>query len=307
MILIHCSAYPASSKDRFNEINQLHKDREFDKSSKGFYVGYHVLLTGGKKYVAREETDIGSHCLDMNFVGQAGYLFPDKLSLNYHSLAICVDFNGDKEDIPAWALPMLKEQVEAWMKKYNIPLDKVRFHREFSKEGKTCPGTRITRKWVESFFKPLPPPPPTPAPAPPVPAVVDTPEVLRNKITLVETLISLFLELLSLLKKKQSTGSSLSMNDEIKLPAWYQSTAGPGISATLINTAGSALPLLNFMLQAKGIQILPADLNFWITILVFAYFAVMTAVGYVRAKVQLGRQVAALKGQLQSMGATPRV
>ena len=87
-------------------------------------------------------------------------------------------------------------------------------------------------------------------------------------------------------------------------PAWYQSTTGPQISKTLMNIAGNILPMLNFVLQSRGINILPESVNTWITLIVFFYFSIQSAIGYIRAKTAMGVKVANLAQKVEALGGT---
>jgi hypothetical protein len=131
--------------DQFDMINQSHQSRGFDTSSLGYHVGYQRLITGGKNYKAREDLEHGDHC------NNPAPGMTDGKSMNFHSLGVCVGFEGDKEEVPAWALPLLKAQINEWMSKYNIPIERVQFHREYN-TAKTCPGSLITRPWLVNFL-----------------------------------------------------------------------------------------------------------------------------------------------------------
>lgn len=74
--------------------------------------------------------------------------------------------------------------------------------------------------------------------------------------------------------------------DSFQFPAWYQSSAGPGISKTIFNMAGALLPVINLFMSSTGhgVTIIPADLNSWISLAVFIYFCVQALIGYVRSK-----------------------
>ena len=144
-ILFHCSAANSSFYDQFTMINQSHQARGFDLSSLGYYVGYQRLITGGKNYQARQDLEHGDHCNNPTPV------YVDGNSMNFNSLGVCVGFDGDNEDVPAWAVPLLKEQIQTWMKEYNIPIERVQFHRDYN-TAKTCPGSRITREWLVSLL-----------------------------------------------------------------------------------------------------------------------------------------------------------
>lgn len=81
----------------------------------------------------------------------------------------------------------------------------------------------------------------------------------------------------------------------MEFPNWYESTDGPKVSKTIFNIAGTFLPIINFALMKYGINILPADADFWISIVVFLYFSVQAGIGYVRAKRSLQAKVAKLE------------
>lgn len=72
--------------------------------------------------------------------------------------------------------------------------------------------------------------------------------------------------------------------DSIQFPAWYQSSSGPQLSQTIVSIAGNVLPVLNFMLQSRGINILPEAINPWISLAVFTFFSIRAAIGYVKSK-----------------------
>ena len=142
-IVVHCSdvSYKTST-DQLNSINTYHRDqRAFPKSSLGFYVGYHKLITNGKVNQTRLDTDEGGHCNQ----------FKDGVSMNFQSLGICIAFDGDVE-IPTPAdSTMLRDEIWAWQDKYNIPTEKILFHRDMQ-PAKTCPGNLITRLWLEQML-----------------------------------------------------------------------------------------------------------------------------------------------------------
>lgn len=89
----------------------------------------------------------------------------------------------------------------------------------------------------------------------------------------------------------------------VELPAWYQSSAGPGLSSTLINLAGNIIPVVNFFIASQGINILPANVNALITTAVFVFFSIRAGIGYVRAKKVLGMQVGYLQKTLDNIQA----
>lgn len=148
----HCSDVSyAANKDQFNSINTYHRDeREFPKSSLGFFVGYHNLFTGGKQYKCREDWEVGAHC-NQGYDGVTVYPpgTPGKLSMNYQSLGDCIGFDGDIEMPPLIELGLFQKRLWEVQDKYpNIIFE---FHRDFA-TGKTCPGSLITPKWLTDLL-----------------------------------------------------------------------------------------------------------------------------------------------------------
>lgn len=93
----------------------------------------------------------------------------------------------------------------------------------------------------------------------------------------------------------------------MEFPAWYQSSQGPQISQTVINNLLAFLPMINFALASRNINILPADVNFWVTLGVFCFFSVRSLIGYVNSKRALQEQVRALSSQVIGLGVKPNV
>jgi len=167
-IIIHHSAVEESKLfNQLNSINNYHRDaRAFPVSSLGLHVGYHSLITGGKNYKCKKDTDDGAHCNQK--VGG--------VSINFQSLGVCVGFNGDVETMSDIHYGLLKKQIWEWQEKYKIPNEKVVFHRHFA-TYKSCPGSLLDDTWLEKLLTkepeaPSPVPSPVPSPAPsPVPPV----------------------------------------------------------------------------------------------------------------------------------------
>ena len=131
--------------DQFNSINTYHRDeKKFPISSLGYYIGYHYLITGNKIYQCRLDTDEGSHC-DFKVNG---------VSMNFQSIGVCWGGDGDVE-LPNSALrEHLRRCISDLMYKYDIPIDRVVFHRDYNNQGKTCPGTLFTRDYLLNFLQP---------------------------------------------------------------------------------------------------------------------------------------------------------
>lgn len=144
-IVIHCTDVSwRTLRDQFKSVNQYHRvDREFPVSSLGYYVGYHRLITGGKNYQARLDSDIGAHTNQV----------VNGKSMNVQSLGICIAFDGDVELPHPDDYTLLKTQVLTWQAQYDIPNERIYFHRHFA-TAKTCPGTLCTDAWLKALLAP---------------------------------------------------------------------------------------------------------------------------------------------------------
>ena len=154
-IIIHCS--DVSEKliaNQFDSVNRYHRDdRKFPVSSLGIYVGYNSFITGGKNYKCRDDFEIGCHCNQE--MDDKGNIYPygslKALSMNIQSFGVCVGFDGDIETMSDVHYELLKKQVWEWQDKYNIPNEKVFFHRKFATD-KTCPGKLLTDSWLAKLL-----------------------------------------------------------------------------------------------------------------------------------------------------------
>jgi hypothetical protein len=141
-IIIHGTDYSYRKlKDQFLACDGWHKDRYFPKSTLGWFVGYHRLITGGINYKAREDNEVGAHCNQHE----------NGLSMNYQSLGICVGFDGDIEFPTLEDYALLQKQVWEWQDKYQIPPSKIKFHRAYATD-KSCPGSLITDQWLKDLL-----------------------------------------------------------------------------------------------------------------------------------------------------------
>lgn len=149
-LLIHTSDVPENSVfNQLSSINAYHRDvRHFSKSSLGYHVGYQWLITGNKTYQCRLDTDEGAHCNNKL----------NGISMNFQSIGICWGGDGDIELPSATHRTLLAELIKEKMKQYNIPRDRVKFHRDFT-PSKTCPGTLFTQSYLDSILYEQPPTP----------------------------------------------------------------------------------------------------------------------------------------------------
>ena len=182
--MIHGSDVPRSKLfNQFWSVNRYHRSLNYPLSRKGFSVGYHRFITGGKNYLCREDNEMGAHCNTVRN-GQ---------TMNLQSLGVCV--GGDYDDVYMYSdhFKLLQEQVLTWQDYWKIPDERVVFHRHFN-ENKTCPGTLLD----EAFLKRLL------TKKDPVKTLEETDKqkLLLKQLTLLQKLRDILLRLLSSLYKK---------------------------------------------------------------------------------------------------------
>ena len=163
-------------RDQFSSVNQFHKLRDFPLSRLGFWVGYHRLITGGKNYKCKYDSEEGAHTIGQNFT----------------SLGVSVGFDGDIEYPHPDDYVLLQKQVWAWQDMYQIPDSQVFFHRSFN-TLKTCPGSLLGVEWMAELLRRTPR-------LKPEEQEEKQKEILRQKISLLEKIINLYLQIKSLLK-----------------------------------------------------------------------------------------------------------
>lgn len=141
-ILIHCSddSYRNCS-DQLQKIDSYHRERGFPKSSLNYWVGYHYLITDDKEYKCRADTDEGAHCNQHQ----------DGISMNFQSIGVCWGGDGDIEYPTPIQYGLLQKRVWALQDKYNIPDERVKFHRDYA-TSKTCPGSLLDKQWLATLL-----------------------------------------------------------------------------------------------------------------------------------------------------------
>ena len=114
-IIVHCSDSPDSQDVTAKDIDAWHKARGWTG------IGYHaVIRRDGTVEKGREEHEIGAHVQ-----GQ-----------NADSLGVCVI--GRKDFAPIQILSLIT-LLKSWMRRYDIPFNRVKCHYEYDKQ-KTCPN-----------------------------------------------------------------------------------------------------------------------------------------------------------------------
>lgn len=142
-LIVHTEASPiVTNAPRFDVVNTYHQQRLFDKSSLGFYVGYHYFIEkSGKLIQARADTDEGMHTIGFNL----------------KSLACCLAGNGDVELPTPAQVETLKRWLNEKAKQYNIPKEKIKPHRLFlGHNEKTCYGKLLKDDWATSLIEVTP-------------------------------------------------------------------------------------------------------------------------------------------------------
>jgi len=120
-IIVHHSA--SNINTPISEIDRWHKQRNFTKSSLGFFVGYHyVILADGKLIQTRRDNELGCHTIP-----------------NDGKIGICCVGNFMLENPTASQLQTLRVLCNRLKKDYNI--NEVKGHRDFSRTE--CPGDNL--------------------------------------------------------------------------------------------------------------------------------------------------------------------
>lgn len=163
--------------NQLNSVNLYHKGQNYPLSRLGYYVGYHSLITAGKNTRTRLDSEEGAHTNQQ----------VDGFSINKQSLGVCVGFDGDVEYPAPEDYLLLKKQVQRWQEMYSIPNERVVYHRHFNK-NKTCPGSLLGVEWLKELLRREPHVKPDEQEEKQV-------EILKQRITLLQRLISLYLKL----------------------------------------------------------------------------------------------------------------
>lgn len=127
-IIIHCSD---SDVDDFKSIQNYHLSKGWEN------IGYQkVIERTGLLVQGRPETYHGSHTLEQG--------------MNAKSVGICICGRFENKLPNDNQIKTLKEEVSRLMSVYNIPVEKIKYHRHF-KPSKTCPGMAIKDDWVKNL------------------------------------------------------------------------------------------------------------------------------------------------------------
>jgi len=126
LILHHTAVGRTKNNKQFEAVRNFHIGRGWGN------IGYHFLIEpDGTNVWGRKDTEVGAHCKEEN--------------MNFQSLGICLTGNFDVEEPTKEQKMALKKLLEYLFKKYNLTLDRVKFHRDYAKY-KSCPGKWWTRE-----------------------------------------------------------------------------------------------------------------------------------------------------------------
>ncbi len=133
-IIVHHTAsggmYP-----QFKAVNEYHKTRNFEKSTPGFYVGYHYFIEkDGTLMQARYDEDKGQHTTGENLT----------------SIGICLAGNFDYEYPTEEQKKELVELIDVIRERHNIAPQAIYPHRNFA--NKSCYGKNLSDDWARVLY-----------------------------------------------------------------------------------------------------------------------------------------------------------
>lgn len=131
--MIHHSASPQATTT-LELVNEWHKQRGFNLSSLGYYVGYHYLIAPtGEVYQTRAIGEDGCHCIAFDE--------GEHTSFNKSSVGICLMGNFEFED----PTPEQIKSLEGLLK--NLKPQRILGHRDVA--STLCPGKSLYHKLFE--------------------------------------------------------------------------------------------------------------------------------------------------------------
>lgn len=128
---------------QFFAVNDWHKERfgGYCKSSLGYYGGYHILIEPDG-WEGRYREDSEEACAAVGH--------------NTDALHVAIAFDGDEELPTSSQNNKLRERLQKWTTKYNIPVDQIHIapHRAVAPH-KTCYGSLLSDVWVYRLVEPV--------------------------------------------------------------------------------------------------------------------------------------------------------
>lgn len=133
-LIVHHSAF-AQYADQLTQINEWHRDREFPKSSFGYYVGYHYLINhAGHVTQTRQDWEEGAHSKGINF----------------ESIGICLEGNFDEELPTEEQKSSLGKLLVELCQKYKLDVTDIYPHRSF--RDTACYGKRLDDSFARVLY-----------------------------------------------------------------------------------------------------------------------------------------------------------
>jgi len=132
-IIIHHTATPLDTSPRtFFAVKQYHINKGWGD------IGYHYFIeNNGMLYKGRDDSKEGAHCYQED--------------MNKKSIGVCLEGNFDIELPTTEQEKVLKDLILNLRIKYNIPRQRIMFHRDFALY-KTCPGNNFTWEYLQKLI-----------------------------------------------------------------------------------------------------------------------------------------------------------
>ena len=132
VIIHHTASFATDSSHQYDAVNRYHKDKGWGM------IGYHYFLErDGTVKKGREEWQTGAHTYQW--------------AMNYRSIGICLAGDFDKQDPSKAQLDALYDLLTDVQLRNGIRDGHIKLHREFA-HYKSCPGTRVSREFVNSII-----------------------------------------------------------------------------------------------------------------------------------------------------------
>jgi N-acetyl-anhydromuramyl-L-alanine amidase AmpD len=139
MMIHHTAVSVQKNSDQFKATNAYHQKKWNQKSSLGYFVGYHYEISAlGKIKQARKDGEVSVACWQ-------------KKMNDGRCIHICLDGNFDTENPRPPQIYALRDLLRKLAKKYQISSDFIYFHRDFAK--KSCPGKLMKTIFIKSLLE----------------------------------------------------------------------------------------------------------------------------------------------------------
>ncbi len=133
-IIVHHTA-SGGNYTQFLGVNRYHRDRNFEESTLGWFVGYHYFIEkNGDVILARQESDKGQHTTGENLT----------------SIGICLAGNFDIEYPTEAQKKELAELIDDVLARHKIAPHAIYPHRKFA--NKSCYGSNLSDDWARVLY-----------------------------------------------------------------------------------------------------------------------------------------------------------